>query len=88
MYVNVREICIRAILLKMYLGYFQVDEFIIEAVNLKALKKIRIGHDGTRAGDGWFLDKVVVRPASELHTSKLRKVQYFCFHICFAHKNL
>ncbi len=44
----------------------QVDEFLIEAVNLKSLKKIRIGHDGTRAGDGWFLDKVVVTPVRKI----------------------
>ena len=40
----------------------QCDEFIIDAVNLKKLKKIRIGHDGSRPGSGWFLDKVVVKP--------------------------
>ncbi|XP_071795423.1 lipoxygenase homology domain-containing protein 1-like [Asterias amurensis] len=37
-----------------------VDEFIVEAVSLRALKKIRIGHDGTGAGAGWMLDKVVI----------------------------
>jgi len=42
-----------------------VDEFIVEAVTLKKLKKIRIGHNGNRAGDGWFLDKVVVHPADD-----------------------
>ena len=39
----------------------QVDVFKIEAVTLKRLNKIRIGHNGKRAGDGWFLDKVVVK---------------------------
>lgn len=29
-------------------------------MTLRSLKKIRIGHDGDKAGDGWFLDKVVV----------------------------
>ena len=38
-----------------------MDEFEIEAVTLKKLKKIRIGHDGKNPGAGWFLDKVVVR---------------------------
>ncbi|XP_013416715.1 lipoxygenase homology domain-containing protein 1 isoform X2 [Lingula anatina] len=38
-----------------------VDEFIVKAVTLKKLSKIRIGHDGSQAGDGWFLDKVVVK---------------------------
>lgn len=36
----------------------QIDEFVVEAVRLKQLKKIRIGHDGANAGAGWFLDKV------------------------------
>ncbi len=34
---------------------------------MKKLRKIRIGHNGTKAGDGWFLDKVVVK---ELGNSK------------------
>ena len=42
-----------------------MDEFEIEAVTLKKLKKIRIGHDGTSAGDGWFLDKVVIAPSDD-----------------------
>lgn len=36
----------------------QVDVFNIEAVQLKHLNKIRIGHNGKRPGAGWFLDKV------------------------------
>ena len=43
--------------------FVQVDEFVVEAVTLKKLKKIRIGHDGQNPGAGWFLDKVVVRQA-------------------------
>ena len=39
----------------------QVDVFKIEAVTLKNLHKIRIGHNGKRAGAGWFLNKVVVK---------------------------
>ena len=38
-----------------------MDEFVLEAVDLKRLKKIRIGHDGSKPGAGWFLDKVVVK---------------------------
>ena len=37
----------------------------MEAVTLKKLKKIRIGHNGSRPGSGWFLDKVVVQPADD-----------------------
>lgn len=39
----------------------QVDVFRIEAVALKNLKKIRIGHDGKMAGDGWYLKRVTVK---------------------------
>lgn len=38
-----------------------MDIFDIEAVTLKKLRKIKIGHDGKRAGDGWFLDKVIIK---------------------------
>ena len=34
--------------------------FTFEAVTLKKLSKIKIGHDGKNAGAGWFLDKVIV----------------------------
>lgn len=33
----------------------------MEAVSLGVLQKITIGHDGTMAGKGWFLDEIVVR---------------------------
>ena len=38
-----------------------MDSFTFEAVSLKKLTKIRIGHDGKNPGSGWFLDKVVVK---------------------------
>eukprot|EP01048_Picozoa_sp_COSAG05_P003977 COSAG05_NODE_197_length_14521_cov_113.902995_2_plen_373_part_00 len=40
----------------------QVDVFALEAAGLGPLEKVRIGHDGTGAGAGWYLDKVVVKP--------------------------
>ena len=43
--------------------FLQMDEFVIEAVDLKKLKKICIGHDGKAVGSGWFLDKVVIKPS-------------------------
>jgi len=43
----------------------QVDEFILEAVTLKKLKKIRIGHNSSKAGSGWFLDKVIIQPLDQ-----------------------
>ncbi|XP_036363166.1 lipoxygenase homology domain-containing protein 1-like isoform X1 [Octopus sinensis] len=39
----------------------QVDEFLIEAVDLKELTKIHIGHDASNPGSGWFLEKVEIR---------------------------
>ncbi|KAK7503970.1 hypothetical protein BaRGS_00004702, partial [Batillaria attramentaria] len=39
----------------------QVDVFEVEAVSLGKLTQLLIGHDGTKAGDGWYLESVVVR---------------------------
>ena len=49
------------ILLKLFVTLFQVDEFLIEAVSLINLGKVRVGHDSTGPGSGWFLDKVVIK---------------------------
>ncbi|XP_055956181.1 lipoxygenase homology domain-containing protein 1 [Patella vulgata] len=49
----------------------QVDVFEVEGVYLGRLSKCLVGHDGTGAGDGWFLDKIVVRESS---TSKVEYV--------------
>uniref|UniRef100_A0A3B5A4B4 Lipoxygenase homology domain-containing protein 1-like n=1 Tax=Stegastes partitus TaxID=144197 RepID=A0A3B5A4B4_9TELE len=38
-----------------------LDEFIIEAVNIGQVRRVRIGHNGKGGGCGWFLDKVIVR---------------------------
>uniref|UniRef100_A0A3Q1F1I1 Lipoxygenase homology PLAT domains 1b n=1 Tax=Acanthochromis polyacanthus TaxID=80966 RepID=A0A3Q1F1I1_9TELE len=38
-----------------------LDEFVIEAVNIGQVRRVRIGHDGKGGGCGWFLDKVIVR---------------------------
>nr|CAB3263471.1 lipoxygenase homology domain-containing protein 1-like [Phallusia mammillata] len=38
-----------------------VDEFIIEAVTLKNVNKVKIGHNDSGVASGWFLDKVEVR---------------------------
>ncbi|XP_074850459.1 lipoxygenase homology domain-containing protein 1 isoform X1 [Carettochelys insculpta] len=37
------------------------DEFYIEAVTLKQVRRVRIGHDGKGGSSGWYLDKVIVR---------------------------
>ncbi|TPP60374.1 hypothetical protein FGIG_08324 [Fasciola gigantica] len=39
----------------------KTDEFLLEAVDLKNIKRIRIGHDSQQAGGGWYLHKVVVK---------------------------
>lgn len=51
--------------LKLFIVLFQVDEFLIEAVSLKKLDKVRVGHDSTGPGSGWFLDKVVIKDPEE-----------------------
>uniref|UniRef100_A0A3B4YR02 Lipoxygenase homology PLAT domains 1 n=1 Tax=Seriola lalandi dorsalis TaxID=1841481 RepID=A0A3B4YR02_SERLL len=38
-----------------------MDEFIVEAVAIGQVRRVRIGHDGKGGGCGWFLDKVIVR---------------------------
>ncbi|TNM89906.1 hypothetical protein fugu_004140 [Takifugu bimaculatus] len=38
-----------------------LDEFIIEAVAIGQILRVRIGHDGKGGGCGWFLNKVIVR---------------------------
>jgi len=43
----------------------EVDEFGIECVELGTIKQIRIGHDNSGFGPGWFLDKVTVRNESD-----------------------
>uniref|UniRef100_A0A670JIB8 Lipoxygenase homology PLAT domains 1 n=1 Tax=Podarcis muralis TaxID=64176 RepID=A0A670JIB8_PODMU len=35
------------------------DEFIIEAVDLKQVRRVRIGHDGKGGSSGWYLGKVI-----------------------------
>lgn len=35
--------------------------FLVEAVSLGNLQRCVIGHDGTGAGEGWFLEQVVIK---------------------------
>ena len=48
-------------MIKFFFSKLKVDVFNIEAVTLKQLQKIRIGHDGKNSGDGWFLKRVTVK---------------------------
>ncbi|OXB56284.1 hypothetical protein ASZ78_015616 [Callipepla squamata] len=45
----------------------QTDVFLVEAVHLGHLYKIVIGHNGLGSGNGWYLDKVVIKdPITDL----------------------
>ncbi|XP_028335744.1 lipoxygenase homology domain-containing protein 1 [Physeter macrocephalus] len=37
------------------------DEFTIESVTMRKVRRVRIRHDGKGSGSGWFLDRVLVR---------------------------
>ena len=39
----------------------RTDVFSLEAVELGEITKLKIGHDGSGVGSGWFLDNVVVK---------------------------
>ncbi|XP_072269601.1 lipoxygenase homology domain-containing protein 1 [Pyxicephalus adspersus] len=47
------------------------DEFIIEAVTLKQVRRVRIGHDGKGGGCGWYLDKVLVKEEGKTETEAI-----------------
>jgi len=42
----------------------KTDKFNIQCVDLGKLKRLRIGHDGTGLGDGWFLEDVKVESSA------------------------
>ena len=41
----------------------QMDVFEIEAVFLGKLQKVIVGHDGKKAGQGWYLEKIIIKDA-------------------------
>ncbi|CAH2285235.1 lipoxygenase homology domain-containing 1-like [Pelobates cultripes] len=43
----------------------QVDIFIIQAVSLGSVQKIKISRDGSGHGSGWFLDKIMIHYAED-----------------------
>ncbi|KAK2837787.1 hypothetical protein Q5P01_014999 [Channa striata] len=45
-----------------------MDEFIVEAVAIGQIRRVKIGHDGKGGGCGWFLDKVIVREEGQAET--------------------
>ena len=38
----------------------QTDSFKVKGLNVGQVKKINISHDGTKIGDGWYLEDVSV----------------------------
>lgn len=40
--------------------HFRSDEFLLECPKLGRLERVRIGHDNTGFGPGWYLDKVTL----------------------------
>lgn len=55
----------------MCLLFSQHDEFLVEAVTLGQIKRVRIGHDGRGGGCGWFLDKVMIREEGQPEASSI-----------------
>lgn len=41
-----------------------IDLFSLEAADLGELERVRIGHDGSGYGAGWYLDKIVIKGAN------------------------
>ncbi len=54
---------------------FQMDEFMVEAVTIGQVRRVRIGHDGKGGGCGWFLDKVIVREEGQ---AEAQAVEFPC----------
>lgn len=65
----------------------QGDEFIIEAVSIGQVRRVRIGHDGRGGGCGWFLDKVVVREEGQAESEAVEfpcnRLVMVCFNYLF-----
>lgn len=58
------------------LSDLQHDEFLIEAVCLGQVCRVRVGHDGRGGGCGWFLDKVTVREEGQPESAA---IEFPCF---------
>ncbi|KAM9225590.1 lipoxygenase homology domain-containing protein 1 isoform 3-T3 [Dugong dugon] len=52
------------------------DEFTIEAVTLRKVRRVRIRHDGKGAGSGWYLERVLVREEGQPESDN---VEFPCF---------
>ncbi|XP_047236335.1 lipoxygenase homology domain-containing protein 1 isoform X3 [Girardinichthys multiradiatus] len=52
-----------------------MDEFIVEAVTIGQIRRLRIGHDGKGGSCGWFLDKVIVREEGK---AEAKALEFLC----------
>lgn len=39
--------------------------FLLEAVDLGHLRTVKVSHDGSEAGSGWFLDRITVKQSQD-----------------------
>lgn len=58
-----------------------MDEFIIEAVAIGQVRRVRIGHDGKGGGCAWYLDKVIVREEGQAESNAVEFPCDRCFHL-------
>lgn len=63
----------------------KADEFTIESVTMRKVRRVRIRHDGKGAGSGWFLERVLVREEGQPESDNvefpcLRYVSPTCFY--------
>lgn len=65
----------------------QLDEFIVEAVAIGQVHRVRIGHNGKGGGCGWFLEKVVVREDGQAESHAVEfpcnRREWICFCLVF-----
>ncbi|XP_068933675.1 lipoxygenase homology domain-containing protein 1 isoform X3 [Petaurus breviceps papuanus] len=47
------------------------DEYTIEAVTLRKVKRVRVGHDGKGGGSGWYLERVLVREEGQTESDNV-----------------
>lgn len=62
----------------------KVDEFTIESVTLRKVRRVRVRHDGKGGNSGWFLERVLVREEGQPEDDNvefpcLRYVSPACF---------
>uniref|UniRef100_A0A3Q0R7C3 Lipoxygenase homology PLAT domains 1 n=1 Tax=Amphilophus citrinellus TaxID=61819 RepID=A0A3Q0R7C3_AMPCI len=58
-----------------------LDEFIIEAVAIGQIRRVRIGHDGKGGGCAWYLDKVIVREEGQAESDAVEFPCNTTYHI-------